>query len=676
MSERSFKLTPFSAKVVIVCTIVGLTLFAYCDIQHHQFLNFDDNVYVSANPYVKNGFSLEGIRWAFTFTDVSYWQPLAMLSHMMDCQIFGVKPRPHLLVNLSLHILNAILLFLVMLRMTGARFKAALVAVLFAVHPLNVESVSWLAERKTVLSTFFFLTAIYTYIDYTESKRKWKYAVLLCLYALGLMSKASILTLPFLLLVLDYWPLKRFGALDLPASEKAAGFAILRHKWISFCKSDAGKIILEKAPLFTLSLLSVFVTMASVLVHQRFYVDSQLVPIYLRIENLFVSIIRYLGYMAWPVELSIFYPFHKSIPVWQFLLALVIVVLITLGTFMLRKNRPWLIAGWLWFLIALAPASGLIQAGLWPAIANRFMYLPMIGIFMMIAWEGDQRLQGRYSRSLKVILCATMLIFFTSLTRVQNVYFSNSFALFNRCLEVVGENQLALNNLGEALASLGRTDEAISYFARSIKFDPTQADAHHNYGVSLVAKKDDLNAIPHFLKAIALNPNHINSHIHLGLIQSRRGYNDEAIKLLEKALEIDKENLAAHNNMGTFLSNQGKHEQAIPHFAFVLKKDPSNLPVRINLSQAYEEAGLYEKAITEYEALLKTTTKNKAFIYYRLAGIYSKQNKFKECEDYLETAIHNEGFDVFENIKKDKNFEYFRKTSHFDRFLAHEIKHH
>jgi len=363
MSERPSKIPFFSAGVFIVCAIVGLTVFAYWDIQNHQFLNFDDNVYIYENLYVKNGFSLDNIRWAFTFTDVSYWQPLAILSHMMDSQIFGVKPIHHLLVNLSLHIFNSLILFLVILRITGARYKAALVAVLFAVHPLNVESVAWIAERKTVLSAFFCLAAMYTYIEYTKKKKKWKYALILCLYALGLMTKPSILTLPLLLLLLDYWPLKRLDACDMPAFERAAGFVTLKNKWISFYKSDAGKIIIEKVPLLALSLLSVFVTMASVLVHQRFLVDSKLVPIIIRIENLFVSIIRYLGYMAWPVELSIFYPFSKSIPVWHFLLALIIVVLITLGTFILRKSRPWLIAGWFWFLIALAPASGLIQAG-------------------------------------------------------------------------------------------------------------------------------------------------------------------------------------------------------------------------------------------------------------------------------------------------------------------------
>jgi hypothetical protein len=224
-AKENFNLPSLFARAVILCAIIGLTLFVYWDVQNHQFLNFDDNMYVSSNLYVKNGFSMENIRWAFTFTDVSYWQPLPLLAHMLDSQLFGVKPGPHLLVNLAIHILNSLLLFLIMLKMTGARIKAALVALLFAVHPLNVESVAWLAERKTVLSTLFFLAAVYTYIRYTQQKKKWMYAVILCLYTLGLMSKPPILTFPVLLLVLDYWPLKRFGRLAADHSDRKAASA-------------------------------------------------------------------------------------------------------------------------------------------------------------------------------------------------------------------------------------------------------------------------------------------------------------------------------------------------------------------------------------------------------------------------------------------------------------------
>jgi len=669
-AKENFNLPSLFTRAVILCAIIGLTLFVYWDVQNHQFLNFDDNIYVSLNSHVKNGFSPENIRWTFTFTDVSYWHPLTLLSHMLDSQLFGVKPGPHLLVNLALHVVNALLLFLVILKMTGAPIKAALVALLFAVHPLNVESVAWLAERKTVLSTLFFLAAIYTYIHYTEKRKKWMYAVILCLYALGLMSKPAILTLPFLLLALDYWPLKRFERLNANYSDRKTAFANPMNRFISLCKSDTGMIILEKAPLFILSALSLSITMASVLYH-HIVVNYQIVPITLRITNLFVSIIQYLRYMAWPVELSIFYPVHRSIVILDFLFALSFVVFITLVTFLMRGKRPWLITGWCWFLIALSPASGLIQAGLWPAIANRFMYIPMIGLFIMVIWECDERLRGRYSRVLKVILCSAMLVYFAALTRVQNIYFSNSFSLFNRCLEVVGENELALNNLGEALSSLGRHGEALTYFARSIKHNPTQANAYHNYGVCLVAKGDEVNAIPYFQRAIAINPKLVNTYIHLGLIRSHRGDIDEAVELLEKAIEIDPTNLEVHNNYGTILATQGKFAEAVPHFLFVLKRDPAHVQARINLSQAYEEAGLYSEAMTEYRTLDKTITHKKGYIYYRIARVHSQQKKFEECENYLEMAL-KDGLNVLELVKSDKGFIHFRATKAYHRFLEIE----
>jgi tetratricopeptide (TPR) repeat protein len=661
--------SPFT-RVVILLAIIGLTLFVYWDIKNHQFLNFDDNMYVTTNLYVKNGFSLENVRWAFTFTDVSYWQPLPLLSHMLDSQLFGLKPGPHLLVNLAMHILNSLLLFLIMARLTGAPIKAALVALLFAVHPLNVESVAWLAERKTVLSTLFFFAALYGYVHYTQRKRKWIYAAILCLYTLGLMTKPPILTFPVLLLLLDYWPLKRFGRPDADQSDCGATSATKSNRCISFWRSDTGMIILEKVPFFVLSALSLFITMASVM-HQQMVVNQQLVPIYLRVYNLFVSIIQYLRYMAWPVELSIFYPFPRTIVLADLALSLSAVGLITLVAYMKRRKRPWLITGWCWYLIALSPASGLIQAGLWPGIANRFMYIPMIGLFIMVIWECDERLRGRYSRFLKAVLCIVMLVYFAALTRVQNNYFSNSFALFSRCLEVVGENELGLNNLGVALSSLGRQDEALACFDRSIKRNPTQASAHHNYGVCLVAKGDEAGAIPYFEKAISLNPKMTNPLVHLGLIQSNRGNVDGAMEHLEKALKIDPNNLDVRNNYGTILSTQRKFDEAIPHFLFVLKKDPAHLQARINLSQAYEEAGRYSEAMTEYRTLDKTITHNKGYIYYRMARVHSQQKKFAECENYLEMAL-KDGFDLLKLITSDNGFILFRETPAYHRFLEME----
>lgn len=653
-------------RILIPCAIVSLTFFSYWDVQNHQFLNFDDNAYVKLNYYVKNGFSLDNIKWAFSFNNVSYWHPISWLSHMMDGQFFGINPSYHHTMNLAIHILNSILLFLIIFRMTGAQFKAALVAMLFAIHPLNVESVAWVSERKTVLSALFFMAAIYTYVHYTEKKKKWVYVSSLCIYALGLMSKPIILTFPILLFLLDYWPLKRFRTWD---SHEISGSTLSLKKFVYFFRSDAGALLVEKVPFIILSLISLSISMASAL-YGRIVVNYQVVPIYLRIENFFVSIIRYLQNTVWSFELSIFYPFPKSIPTWHSLMAFAFIVMITLITYKTREKRSWLIVGWFWFIIALLPASGLIQAGLWPAIANRFMYLPSIGIFIAVIWECDQYLKGRYSHVLKIILCIAMLVYFSSLTRVQNLYFANSYALFNRCLAIVGDNDVAFTNIGDALASLGRVDEAMEYFEKSIKLNPGKnANAYNNYGICLVVKGDDQNAVPYFLRAVELDPNFTGSYLHLGLIEYRKGNVDEAVKLLSKALELDQHDLNVHYNLGVIFARQGRLKEAVKHYLFVIRRDPGYLPARVSLAQAYEDAGDYRKALTEYETLIETTPKSKAYVYFRIAGIYSQQKKFIETKDYLEIALKDEGFDVFENLKSDKSFKYFRETTNYTRFL-------
>ncbi len=667
MKNKEFKLPPLFTKIIILCIIIGLTLFVYWNIKDHQFLNFDDNVYVSSNPYVKNGFSLESIKWTFTFTDVSYWHPLTLLSHMLDCQLFGVKAGPQLLVNLAIHILNALLLFLIILKMSGAEMKAACIALLFALHPLNVESVAWLAERKTVLSTLFLFGAIYTYLHYAEKKKKWKYALILFLYAFGLMSKPMILTFPVLLLLLDYWPLKRFESLAVINYECKNVLGNSQNRFNSLYKSVIGSIIREKLPFLILSMGSILITVTSV-AHSSVFISQQHASIYLRIYNYFVSIILYLRNIAWPVDLSIFYPFPQSFIILYFLMALLAVVLITFLAYMGREKRPWLIVGWLWFLIAMSPASGLIQAGLWPAMANRFMYIPMLGIFIMVIWEADERLKGSYSQFLKFILYGALLFYFAFLTRLQIIYFSNSFALFNRCLEVVGENAPALNNLGESLVTLGRRDEAMIYFAKGIKLNPTQAIIYNNYGVCLFEKKNDEKAIAYFQKAIALNPKLVTPYIHLGLIQSRAGNFIEAVKFMAKAFAIDQNNLDVRNNFGLILAARHKYGEAIDHFLFVIKRDPSNVPARLSLAQAYQYAGLFNEAMIQYAALDKMITHNKGYIYYGIASLYSQQKKYEECAEYLEISLQ-EGFHVWEYLQSDIRFKNFRNTKFYANFL-------
>jgi hypothetical protein len=496
MNFNKLNLKAFLFKAILPCAILLIILFAYSDVWHHQFLVLDDTNYVFENGHVQEGLNLRAIRWAFGFTGISYWHPLTWISHMLDIQLFGPAPGAHHMVNLAMHILSAIFLFLILFRMTGARYKSALVALLFAIHPVNVESVAWIAERKTVLSMFFLMTAIYSYVCYAEKKELRFYMFSLLLYCLGLMSKPSILTLPFLLLVLDYWPIGRFGRGNDNKLVNAVETTSSMHsyaRFITLLKADVVFLILEKVPFVILSLISTYMSMISMSKHDM-VINVSLIPIDLRIYNYFVSIVKYLVNIAWPISLSIFYPFPKSIPTAHFLLALTFVILITIVTFLWRKNRPWFLVGWLWFLIALMPAGGLIQAGLWPEMANRFMYIPMIGLFLMLVWECDVRIRGHYSNIVKVVLCCAVLVYFVSLTRIQNIYFSNSYALFARAAAVTEDNYFAYTCIGDALLSLNRVEEAMKYYLKAVTISPRYDRAINNYGACLSRTGDYTSA--------------------------------------------------------------------------------------------------------------------------------------------------------------------------------------
>jgi tetratricopeptide (TPR) repeat protein len=536
-----------------------------------------------------------------------------------------------------------------------------------------VESVAWVTERKTVLSALFFLTALYAYIHYAEKKKFWMYLLVLFLFALGLMSKPSIVTFPFLLLVLDYWPLKRFGRWDAGDSMPPDGETFMRRltgRLLTFMQSGSFFIFIEKIPFIILSLLTTYVSMISM---SKFgvVVTRDLVSLDLRIYNLFISIMKYLWLLAWPFELSIFYPFPKAIPESYFIVALSSVVLITIMAFVWRKSRPWFVVGWFWFLAALAPASGLIQAGLWPEMANRFMYLPMIGLFLMLVWECDARIRGRYSNALKVVLCCVLLIYFVSLTKLQNLYFSNSYALFTRSVVVTGGNVIAYNCIGNALESLNRVDEAMTYFEKAIAINPKYERALNNYGVCLSRKGDHLAAGSYYSQAIAANPGWPVAYLNLALNQHRRGFPGEAIKLLEKALALDPGNGNALNTLGSFLLEQGKKEEAIRHFRSAVENKPNLLQARLNLSQAYEKAGRYDEALTQYEALIQIKPADKGVTYYRMAGVKSQQERFDECKNYLESSL-KQGFDVLTPLKSDERFTKFRETELYKQLLENQ----
>ncbi|MBC2695325.1 MAG: hypothetical protein HF982_08645, partial [Desulfobacteraceae bacterium] len=340
---------------VLICLfLVIATLAVYWQINYHEFINFDDSLYILQNKQVQKGLTSESISWAFSFTDIAYWHPLTWLSHMLDCQIYGLIPGMHHRTNLILHIVNSILLFFVFQKMTGALWRSAFVATLFALHPLNVESVAWVAERKNVLSTFFWMLTMLAYVHYTTRPGLYRYLLTLLFLMLGLMAKPMLVTLPFVLLLLDYWPLER-----------------LRNQ-------SPFNLILEKIPFFAFSAVSVYISSLSV----KYYgivVSTELVPMQIRIANALVSYVKYIEKMIWPKNLAIFYPFPDTLPIWQILGAGLFLASISFLVFLNLRKKPYLCMGWLWFLGTLIPVIGLKQAGLWPAMADRWAYVPFVG---------------------------------------------------------------------------------------------------------------------------------------------------------------------------------------------------------------------------------------------------------------------------------------------------------
>jgi len=541
--------------------------------------------------------------------------------------------------------------------MTGSQYKAGLVALLFAIHPLNVESVAWVAERKTLLSSFFFISAICSYIYYVENSRLWVYCLTLALFACGLMSKPSIIVFPLLLLVLDYWPLRRYSRVHLPIKINnnimcTLNQTIERYEFLK--RSNMAILIIEKVPFIFVSIVSFYISMNSMSKY-NIVIDFNRVPLDLRVYNLFVSIQKYLLNMVLPLKLSIFYPFPKQIDLYDIMIAMILIAFITFIAYKYRNSKPWIMAGWLWFLMALAPASGLVQAGLWPEMANRFMYIPMIGIFTMLVWTYDQEFKWKYITVVSTVLIIGLFTYFTSMTRIQNIYYSNSYALFSRAIEVTTENFIAYNNVGTALNSLKRDDEAIKYFYKALTINPEYENALNNYAL-LLSKKGDYNtAAYYYKKAIALHPNRPDAYVNLALNQYLFGMTDEAVMYLEKILLIDQNNANAHSLLGKILLEKGRTEEAINHYSIVIKKTPRDVRAKLNLAQAYENDRRYEEAIDLYRSMIIDGVGDEGRLYYQMAVVKSLQKQVEESIKYIKLSSEK-GYNVYEKMKTDNRF--------------------
>ncbi len=573
-----------SLPILCACILLLLaTLAAYRGLGSNGFVFFDDDLFVTANPHVQKGLQGESIAWAFTTTHASNWHPLTWLSHMLDVQLFGLDPGKHHRSNLLLHALNALLLLLVLHRLTGALWRSALVAALFALHPLHVESVAWIAERKDLLSTLFWLLTLAAWLAFVRSRRAAPYLLAVLLYALGLMAKPMLVTLPFTLLLLDYWPL---GRLPVPLRGQAA---TLR------------RLLLEKAPLFALSAASCVVTFHA----QRAggaVATLEHISLGDRIANAVWAYGAYLAKTLWPADLAVFYPLPPGgHPAGEVALAALLLLGLSAGALRLAGRAPYLLTGWFWTLGTLVPVIGLVQVGS-QAMADRYTYVPLIGIFLAAAWAlGDLVRSNRGWRLVSAISSAALLVVLAVLTHAQTEVWRDSESLFRHALAVTGPNSLAHNNLGLVLHEEGRTEEAVVHLREAIRIDPEYPDAHSNYGVALAKLGLWDPAITQYREALRLQPGALSPLVNLGQALLRMGRLSEAAECFHQAMEGDPASLNARLGLGSVLQRQNRLEEALEQFEQALILEPDSAATLVAIGQTLGRMGRKAEAIQRLE---------------------------------------------------------------------------
>jgi len=575
---------------ILVCLLLAAAAFwVFAPVRHFQFLNYDDDAYVVNNPNVRDGLTWRGVRWAFTADLVAgsrnadYWIPLTFLSHMAAAQFFGLSPAAHHLVNLALHVLGAILLFLVLRRMTGGLWESAFTAALFALHPMHVESVAWVSERKDVLSGVLLCAVLWSYARYAAHPGPGRYLLVALATALGLMAKPMLVTVPVLLTLLDVWPLRRLPSWDA---------------------RTAARLALEKVPLALLCAGSALLT---VLAARRagWVPPLDSVDWGARVAHVCISYAAYLGKLVWPSGLAVFYPYAaRPLLGAKALTALLALFLFTAAVLRGAARRPHLAVGWLWYLTALLPVIGLFHTGD-HALADRYTYIPYTGIFLMASWEASRLAGSRPSlRAPLWVLALACLACLGVLSRRQLRHWTDSRTLFEHALAVTQDNYLAHNNLGFALAQEGRTEEAVAQLREAVRVHPRYFLGHYNLGSALLGQGKLDEAIAHFRASLAIVPAYFPARNNLGLALYRRGRMEEAIAEFREAIRLQPDYAPPHNNIGNPLSSLGRLDEAIRHYQEAARLNPGYADAWYNLGTSYSRRNMPLEAIGCFERVL------------------------------------------------------------------------
>ena len=656
---------------LLICGLLAaVTLLTFWPQTGHDFITYDDALYVTENAHVQQGLTWAGVAWAFRTGDTGNWHPLTWLSHMLDVQLFGLEPGWHHLTSLLLHAANAALLFLLLQRMTGAAWRSAFVAALFALHPLHVQSVAWAAERKDVLSAFFFMLTLLAYARYgmtNDEGRRTKeclmtndeggdcqpreargegqggniehptsssqhpvskshppssilhppssfyYALALVFFALGLMSKPMLVTVPFVLLLLDYWPLRRFRVSSLeskvhgphpavhsPQSTVASSFGIRP----SFVLRHSSFVILDKLPFLALAAASCAVTL---------WAQSgggAVVPVTVltlpqRVANAVVAYTGYLETMLWPANLALLYPLAGDVPLGSLLGSAAVLAAITGWAVWSWRTRPHLGVGWFWYLGMLVPVIGLVQVGM-QRMADRYTYLPLIGVFIMVAWQLPEWFgRWQWGRRALAVVAGLVLAACIAATSRELSYWQDSEHIFARALEVAPANYIALDNYGRALLRQHKLPEAVQAFSAAVALRPDLDASRCGLGTALQEQGKYDEAADQFVQVLKPQPDNLVALIQLGLVRGRQGKLDEAADLFSHALRLRPDDAGAHNNLGSVLILQGKHAEAARQFEETLRLKPNHLGALNNLALACLKLGRADEAIAHYREALR-----------------------------------------------------------------------
>jgi protein O-mannosyl-transferase len=622
--------------VVSSCVAFGLLAF-------NDFVNIDDEGFITDNNHIKSGINPGSVKWAFTDVVVSNWLPLTLISHMLDWSLFGANASGHHIVSLLLHIGAVIFLFLFLNKTTNNIWSSAFAAALFALHPLRVESVAWASERKDVLSMFFGMASIYTYAYYAESPKLSKYLLCFILFALSLMAKSMLVTLPFVFLLLDYWPIKRW---QKEIAEK-------KHSHV------LGNLVWEKIPFIFLTIISSIMT-----IWAQYGDDSVYPPLAKRFLNAVVSYVSYLKKTFWPVDLAVYYPSEYSITLWQILVSSFFLIVITITVIYFLKKLPFLFVGWFWYLGTLIPVSGLVPVN--QSIADHYTYLPSIGIAIILAWGIPPLIKNEGTRkNILFPIAFVVLAMLVVLTWKQCGYWKNSIELWNHAIKVTKDNYLAHNGRGVAYYKLGQNQKAIEDYNEAIRLNPYD-DAYHNRGTAYAKISLYQKAIEDYNEAIRLKPRADTYH-NRGFIYYKLGQHKRAIEDFSHAILMKPDSVMDYNHRGNAYSELGQYQKAIEDYKKAIHLKPESVMAYNNKGNAYSELGQYQKAIEDYNEAIRLYPDD-FYAYYNMACCYAIQKNSRQVCHYLTLAIER-GFDNWTHLKKDKDFDNIRNTACFIKLL-------